>query len=532
MRTLSTPGRRAASPWLLAGVLCAAFFALHRWEGMRQFAGYDYSPMLHLAAQLQAHRRSGADFLSPYPPVFGWGLSLAFWLAGASWRSVVDLGGAFGVLSLLSVFALWRKIAPEPLAAGLAALLGAQAFLFHGSWWYGPPAIALALVFCGALLLAERPWALALLAPLGAALLLSKANIAWPAFAFGFAHLAAPRRWGGAGRAREALACALGAFALAGLACASLDFDLPPYFRLLGSLTGRLSHPMLFTAPKTGLEWVLDYQVAGSVSLLLVSGGFLFGGARRAAVAGARRSPWLALGLLLAFLSSFALNGDNPITSLPLLAGFLLLPSELRFSRRQIAAILALWAAAAAYGVHKGVERDRALDTGYGLFFEDGASVVQNSGFFSGLTTGPRFDAFVRQASRALGRAKPKRVFFGPRVEFGYEAFSLAPPRGLPLWWDPRSAYPAADGAVLAQIVESWRRDDFQMVVLDRADVAFLPEPIVRQIMSGYCVATNLLAPGEAQEAVVLLSKKWLAAQAAGAGSPNPNLAPNAKGSP
>jgi len=501
--------------WLLEALAALAFFAafvaLHRYVGMRQIAGFDFGPMVHLAAQLSAGRHANVDFISPYPPVFGWGLEFAFKWMGASWRSLVDLGGAFGALGAIAFFFVWRKLIPSWLAGVLAVVAAIQSVLFLGFWWYGPTVLWFSLLLVG--LLAQKgaftPARAAAIAIFAALLLLSKPNTAAPILLLGFLHLALPVRFAGRGKPLLALGAMASSVVLALLACWALDFNVWAYARLLAQLSSRVGTPV---ALAQGLPWALDYQISGSIAFILAILGFLFFGSIRAVAQNASANgAWLCAALLLSFLASFFLNGEYPLASCPLIAAACALSAGRALNGKQVAAIAVCWALAGIHAGVKAIDRDRVLSCGEGQFFEFGANVVQQDGFFKGVTTGPRFADFTSETGNALRVLAPKTVFFGPRVEFGYAQFGYAPPRGLPLWWDPKSAYPMTHDSAVA-VVRAWKAARFDLLVLDRDDATFLQPEIMQAIESDYLSVGPNFANHESS---VYARRDWLAARAA-----------------
>jgi hypothetical protein len=67
-------------------------------------------------------------------------------------------------------------------------------------------------------------------------------------------------------------------------------------------------------------------------------------------------------------------------------------------------------------------------------------------------------------------QSDPGTIFFGPRLEFAYAVFGLPAPKGLPIWWDPGTAFAGEDEPAL---IETWRQRSFQTVILLAGDTTY-----------------------------------------------------------
>ena len=77
----------------------------------------------------------------------------------------------------------------------------------------------------------------------------------------------------------------------------------------------------------------------------------------------------------------------------------------------------------------------------------------------------------------------PGTVFFGPRLEFAYAAFGLPAAPGLPIWWEPGTAFSQQDEAAL---IEVWRQKRFNTVILLANDTTYYSHLFVKLIHATY----------------------------------------------
>jgi hypothetical protein len=469
--------------------LAAAVAALGYAWGMTQIPGFDAGPLVDMAWRMAHGLRPNVDFPSPFPPSFALPAKWAFLTLGAKWSSLAALGAVFGGAMAALVWWAWAPVAGRPIAFGLAALAAAQMPLIDGFWWYGSSAGVAAIAWAGLLAPREGPESragraarLAAAALLLAFLIGAKPNEGWPAAFGGLLAVGLPTALGGQGQARLAAALGAAGAAMLAFACWAGGFPLLPYAQFVSHLGARVRQFPLMD-PHRPLK---DRIVAG-VALALASAGF-FPDFRRlersepSALARGGRG-WLALGLFGSLAGAMALSADCALQAAPLLAAALALGAA-PSSRARQAAVLACWALGVALALWLGQTRFRVEEAGVGQFWEPASTLsTVRGGFFDGVKAGPKFHLFLNETAGWLRATGAKRVFFGPRAEFGYAAFGLESPVGQPLWWDPKAAYrPDQFEASVAR----WKAQNYQLAILVNLDATYLPRAVMKDLSDGY----------------------------------------------
>jgi hypothetical protein len=77
---------------------------------------------------------------------------------------------------------------------------------------------------------------------------------------------------------------------------------------------------------------------------------------------------------------------------------------------------------------------------------------------------------------------RPPSVLFGPRMEFGSAAYSIHPPKGLPIVWEPYERYSPAS----REMVRRFEAAHFDMCIVLRNDYLFYPRAFREYLNSAY----------------------------------------------
>ncbi len=108
--------------------------------------------------------------------------------------------------------------------------------------------------------------------------------------------------------------------------------------------------------------------------------------------------------------------------------------------------------------------------------------------FFRSMCFGPRFQRVLQQITAVLGQYPRAKVFFGPRMEFGYAVFNKPSPPRLPIVWDPGGMYPfGMDG----EIVERFQAARFELLIFLAGDFTSVPQAILDDIDRHYRPLTS-----------------------------------------
>ena len=83
----------------------------------------------------------------------------------------------------------------------------------------------------------------------------------------------------------------------------------------------------------------------------------------------------------------------------------------------------------------------RIHNIGPRMYYEPLPTKTIQGGFFAGLEAGPRLQRVLSQTGEVLSLIPAQKVFFGPRMEFGYAAFGKTVTPGMPLVWDAGSLF-------------------------------------------------------------------------------------------
>lgn len=457
----------------------AAAFA--SWACFRQFGGYDLSPLIDAFWRVRVGQVPGQDFVNTFPLLIHLCARLA---------APVDMGWyELTLVSIVLTFGAYAAIiglTPPDVRSGrwrlaVAAILSLP-LVYTNHVWHSSAAQLAGAVFAFALLRAidgARIRALAWVALSAAFVAVSKQNLALPLLATA---LAGALIAGGAGKWRLAASIAGGAALGVGASLLILGMRVThfvaSYTAVLGrGLPGQTAwHDILQSRANVFVLSALAVATMVAVRDLAV---------RRAAWD--RRDRLTAL-LLLAALCPLVTDWDSKVNDavLPLFVvaaqAWARPGASVRasgpFSRTLALAILTIFAVALA----NGYTRERMRLVGPGAFWEPVADTVVPHGYFAGLHTGDRMGRVLREME-ALRGDSTGRVFFGPRIEFGYRVTGTPSPLGLPLWWHPGSSYAARDEA---GVLQAFSRNRFERLVFLGDDRTRMPPRLLDRIARDY----------------------------------------------
>ncbi len=485
-------GRPALKLGLVLAAAAGIGFLVHH-LGMRQFGGFDQSVVADIGWRMASGQRPYADFVCTTPPGFYLGAAYAHKLFGASWEALILFFAGYAVLTFLWSYFLLRRIFENYLhALLLAVFVQAASSVLVSFWWYNPiTSAAAAVYFLSAVVLLRHPdqrssWVSYFFALVLAASM--KPNVCGVLILGVSAVLFSVRalRWKIAG---------VSALALAGFVVwlAANHVSLPDVLASYQSIGERgLSrrhldlHPELEPTPNDRLTARnrRAEKLFGMAALALSVAPLLFIAGWRPAES--RRLRLLALVAIAAGCEGLFTNGEAKLTDLSLVllgCAVYVSPNPLPWGRYvTVLATFLLF-----MGVAQGMTRYRILAIGYGDFFEYQLEegTVQNA-YFNNLHAGRRFHVALAEIGEVLKRHPGARVFFGPRMQWGYAAFRLPEPRSLPAWWHPGVSFGKKDEAALE---DRWAASRFDILVFLGGDRTYFSPRYLDMIEDNYIPA-------------------------------------------
>ena len=133
---------------------------------------------------------------------------------------------------------------------------------------------------------------------------------------------------------------------------------------------------------------------------------------------------------------------------------------------------------AAIYG---GYSRERMKAVG--PFYQIPANLEIKDGYFNGLVTGQDLFIILKEIKIIKSQFPKEKIFFGPRIEFGYLLTKSKSPERMPLWWHPGTSYLIEDQN---KIVDDFVKNNFDVLVFFRSDRTRMPYEILNFIESKY----------------------------------------------
>jgi len=483
-----TEGRARVLLWGTAFLTAAAIFKL----GMIQFGGFDHSALIDMGWRIHLGQKPFRDFPCTMPPLFYLGAGWSFDAFGVSWRSLVVLTSVFSFGTFLWSYFLLEGILGDRFGAWLFSLMiQACTTVVVSYWWYNPVTTVVAvLCILSFWRLFETPgdWcvrgscigSLALLS-------LAKPNIAGLLIVGMLAiGLCSGIRW------VVIVIMALSAvISLVTLAVASVNpVDLVAGYLGIASRGATLNQLFQDIGP---MEKVLFSGVIGALLIpWLIHPRHIFSRWND-------QRQWLALLGLTAGLHGFITNGEAKIVDVPLVffcsvLGLCFLPWKGDADPR--IAILtgfrwkgyfsALACVLIGIACAQAVTRHRVEAIGPGLFFEHRLSDhPPSTAFFMGLHTGDIFPEVCSEVDAVLSQSDRSSVYFGPRMQWAYAAFGVAPPLNQPSWWHPGVSFPKS---MEGYYIKAWASGKFSTAVFFKNDLTYMSPDFIEIFSKNYTV--------------------------------------------
>jgi len=444
--------------------------------GMQQFGGFDHSALIDLAWRLANGQHPYRDFPCPAPIGFVLGAGYSFQLFGTQWRALVWIDAIFAMFTFAWSCLLLARLLGERRRAWLLAFSAqATTTVLAAYWWYNPVTTMGGLLF----FLAAAVWlrfpqdrfaqvsyavALCFLAGL-------KPNVAGLLIVGTTLVLLTSRehRWRTLIWSAAAAAVFIGWLALHGL-------HVPD---MLANYLGIASRGFTLRQFLQDMSWTerwLSMAAAGALFAAFVA-------ALRPVPGDHSRMRALAVVAGLAGYYGFVTNGESKLVDLTMVLFGAVVFAQNR--PKVIAYLGALTLIFAGTGLGVAVTRHRVRAIGPGVFFEyRTAPIDPPTAFFKGLESGPRLVIVASDVAKVMDHAPEQaRVWFGPRMQWGYAAFHRPPPVGQPSWWHPGVAFPAADEA---KYRADWFAQRFDMLIFLRGDATYLAPDFLAAINEHY----------------------------------------------
>ena len=469
-------------------ISAAALVTATHWCGMHQFGGFDHSMVVDFGWRLFSGQRPVTDFPVSAPISFFVGAAYAYALFGVSWQAIVLAIAFFSAgLFLWSVWLVGQFI--ESRWHRLLLALGAQivCVLPVAYWWYNPLATATGVVFSfAAYAWLQKARSTATQFSYCAALFLlatMKPNVAGILiFAITLVLLTSREH-----RVRVVVLSAA-TFVLFLLWLQLHDISRIGCLQGYRGVAGRGLEAGPFFADPTGFEALV--AILTLLYVLLPVAACLIAGTT---VPAQWRGALVGLACATAGFSNFLAAGETKLVDLGMvLIGSALVarawgawvPATAGFPRLLTAYLTGMILIASCAAVAVAVTRHRVRGIGPKMFFEYSLEDEPfRDGYFRGLRTGERFKDTYAQVSALVAQSAGKRLFFGPRMQWGYAAFRLPSPLGQPVWWHPGTSFTEEDTPAYLQHFFKQRHD---LLILLKNDMTFYPPELVDGIRRDY----------------------------------------------
>lgn len=471
-------------------LLLAACSVFAWWACLRQFGGYDLSPLIDAFWRTRSGQLPGQDFINTFPVIIYLGAQLTKHLdLGWAELTLVNIGyttAAFAAVAMMAQRDLRRTTWPLAAAAILVLPLVYTNHVWHSSSSQLAGAVFLVAVH-SCVTKEDGSWRRFSWVLVSAAVLVTaKQNVALPMIGAG---LLGAISAGGSQRAWLAGTIVVGSGFGIWLSLAATGMRMQD---LVDTYTAVASRAMPTSAMMNGLlstktNLFVTAAVLAAPAIMAVR---VFEQRQRL-----DRGTLFLLIMLPATLCPLATDWDTKVNDavMPLLL-------VCRWSwdrvgaqneaRRPLGLLVMAVFVMALYG---GLTRERMQQVGLYAFWEPVADQRIERGYLDGMHVGRRFVRVLGEIGRLHQEQPQSSVFFGPRLEFGYRLTNTSSPRGLPLWWHPGSSYAITDEPL---VVRAFAERNFDTLVFLGGDVTRMPDRLLTLIHHRY---TLQHAAGELQ---------------------------------
>ena len=461
------------------------------WCGMHQLGGFDHSIAIDYGWRLVSGQRPNTNFPSTVPLGFAIGSSYAYKSFGMHWYSLVWIFALFSSITFLWSTALVTAIfSSRMVGIVLSFALQAMCMIAISYWWYNPITIMSGIIYVlSAYLWIQQPrdtmtlisyfLSLSLLATM-------KLNIAGlliiPVSLVIFT-------------SREHLfKLIIGSIAAFSAFIIFVKINSLDFYSYINDCIGVAKRGFVlgqFFKDATPLEIRLS-----AVALLVTILPLFLIRRKESFMTNWRRSV-IGVVCLAAGINSFLCAGENKVIDLSLvLLGIILIfhtaeivmppdgSNNKAFGTNYILSnyLFLLVILFCCVGISVGLTRHRVKLIGLGCFFEYRTSPgAVNHGFFDGVYCGQRFKDTLAEVEDLVRKNSSKKIYFGPRMQWGYAAFRFPPPVGQPVWWHPGTAFSLSDEHSLE---DKWIAEQFAVCVFTRDDFTYFSREFMQKIQS------------------------------------------------
>lgn len=455
-----------------------------------QFGGYDLSPIIDLSWRLRNGEIPGRDFISTFPPIIILLLKIDMF-GQSSWFDLVFLN----ILAILLIYVLlgvFQEISDSLLLYGfLLPLVLCVPLVFTNHIWHSSLSQYLAIVFMvGIYSCLYNPNNLKyfLLFISSILIITAKQNIAVPFVLISILYVLLSSN---INKSIIVLTVLFGA--VFGIALLNYVFSIPSYsmiysyYAVLGR--GIPTKEMFYQILSGGSVFPLIFSVASLILLLGVK--------LDKNMLSMEYRPYFLFCALAAIIPILT-DWDSKINNAPLLLFVLaylfyspvigIYKEHCIYGRSLIFdyGIILLFIIIYLLSVLGGYSRERMKNVG--PFYENLSQIEVRGGYFNGLLTGNKFVGILKEIEITRSRFLTNRIFFGPRIEFGYLLTKVRSPNGLPLWWHPGTSYSTEDEDV---VLMNFINNDFDILFFAKLDRTRMPIKILNFIESNYHQLNN-----------------------------------------
>jgi regulator of sirC expression with transglutaminase-like and TPR domain len=458
----------------------------------KQFAGYDLSPIIDLSWRLANHQTPGVDFINTMPPLFIILVKLISW-GNLHWvdLTIINIIASIGTFLFLYIVSDHRE---ESVWWGLfIAIILAMPLVYTNHIWPSTLAQLSGIMFFYAVYVAmnsNRLSAKTLLSIFFASgvLAISKQNVALPMILTVVVFLFFLKR-----RDRFTLIIFILFGTVSGVVLSMLYLGysfhsfLYTYYAVLGR--AKVDAEMLIFLARFESHYPLALIMLGISVFSLYT---IY--KKNSGISDVNKIYFLLI-LAISFIPIYSdCDAKMNNISLPLfilttgIFSSLQISVDVDTSQRhhyqitlRIVTTFVLLLMIYALSVLFGYLRERMIQTGPFAGIDE--NIVIDQGYFGGLRTGNLFSGVLKEMALAKKEFPHQKIFFGPRMEFGYLYTKSPSPLGLSLWWHPGTSYSMDDEK---KVIEHFIQAKFDVLIFPKVEKFRIPGDILNFIADHY----------------------------------------------
>lgn len=451
---------------MMAAAIFASIVVQH------QFGGYDLSPLIDLGWRLRSGQFPHQDFINTLPPLLIILIQATTW-GQPHWQDLTSIATLFTLLTFIAIYISTPNTDRSTTRTAYTAMILCVPTVYTNHIWHSSISQMSAILLIHSIQVSHNKpnsiYSLAFIFISAGLVATSKQNIA-PTF------ITLTIIGSTLFKNRKALASVIVAGSIAGIMVSAqlTHQSLQGFIAIYQSAAGRATPPT---------EMLQDISSSFYNQCLLV----ITIGALAIAYKNIKNIPsatkkFMALMVMGSFVPALT-DWDSKFNNIPLILFTLayftpIFASPQENSQPVISRItFLLGATALVLAIHGGWARDRMMNVG--PFYEQSNAYTFQGGYFHGLTSGPLMFNILNALSELKPHLKEKRVFFGPRLEFGYQLTESKSPRFFPLWWHPGTSYSEKQ---MPAITKAFETADFDILVFFANDRTRMPIELLEKI--------------------------------------------------